>query len=121
MIKNDWIKVIEKCFKEIHSEKKWKPGSLRSQIEKLKIKDDDLSTSLSFPVLPPNSRIFVVEADKTITIITKEIVDQGSPHLFWGEYIIVQSEIETCIIGDSIGISFIPWTEITVITTTEAG
>jgi len=105
MTKNDWIKVVEKCFKEIDFQKN------------LNCTDGD--SSALFPV-PANSRVFILDAsqddNKTITILTKNIVDQeGSPHLFWGEYIIIQSEIETCIIGGSLGVSFIPWTEITVI------
>ncbi len=103
MTKNDWIKVIEAYFKEV---------SLIENGNLLTIEND--KHTVCFPV-PPNGKVFSVEGADEIVIATKDIIDHNSSDRYYGEYLIFQPELETCILVAHWGIRFIPWHEITIV------
>lgn len=106
MTKTEWIKVIKTYFKEVTS------------FENLMVIQDEDFTA-RFPI-PPNSKVFSTEwsnGTDDINVITKDIDSCNSSAHYNGRFLIIQQEIDACIIVSKYGVSFIPWSELTVIGT----
>jgi len=122
MTKGDWIRVVESLFTEVKLDRDF--NAVKGVLDDENYGDfgKNRRNSHPFPVIP-NSRVFTMDKlraeDRTITVLAKNLVDEGSPHLFWGDYLIIEPSLETCIVSSRSSMSAIPWDEVSVITTAE--
>ena len=108
MTKEDWIKVIKNTFND---------GTKKSLIDngKLTLSDEKYKTTIS---LPKCSKVYTIENDlDEIQICTKETLNNHSADSFSGTHIIVSKNLEICMLASTLSVNYIPWTEISVITT----
>jgi hypothetical protein len=124
MRKEDWIKVIESTFVKLESLPAKQDDLKNKNIEVIgnklilrgNIEHIDDKHQASYP-LPLNSTVYTMPDVDEIEICTKNIMDNQSADKFQGDCIILNKELEVCILAGILSINMIPWPEVTTITT----
>jgi len=119
MTKGDWIRVVETLFTEVQFDKNL--NAVKGVLDDRVYGDfkEDRREGFPFPVIP-NSRVFTMDkhrtGDRIIIILSNNLMDGGSLYEFWGDYLVIQPELEVCIISRTSSMSHIPWDDVSVIT-----